>query len=115
MSLMISGVHNGGSTNVQKIDVTPDGTRLFAIGNFLTVNGQTNDQVVALDINGPAAALSNWRTTFYNSTCSSSFNTFMRDLDISPDGSYVVFTTTGAYRGTATSCDTAARFEVRAA
>ena len=114
MSQTISGVHNGGTTSVLKIDVTPDGSRLFAIGNFTTVNGQTRRQVAAFDINGATAALATWATTFYSSTCSSSFNTYMRDLDISPDGSYVVFTTTGAYRGITTSCDTAARFEVRA-
>jgi PKD repeat protein len=113
MSLPISGVHNGGTTFVLKIDATPDGSRLFAVGNFMNVDGQVRDQVVALDINGTSAALAPWTTTFYNSTCSSSFNTFLRDLDISPDGSYVVFSTTGAYRGTSTSCDTVARFETR--
>ena len=56
MGLAIAGVHNGGTTTVLKIDVTPDGQRLFAIGNFLTVDGQTNDQVVALDLGGASAA-----------------------------------------------------------
>ena len=114
MGLRVAGVHNGGTTAVAKIDVTPDGRRLFAIGNFMTLNGQVNDQVFALDISGTSAQPAPWQTTFYNSTCSSSFNTYMRDLDISPDGGYVVFTTTGAYRGTSTSCDTVARFEVGA-
>jgi PKD repeat protein len=113
MSQTISGVHNGGTTSVLKIDVTPDGTRLFAIGNFMTVNGQTRDQVAAFDIGGASATLATWATSYYNSTCSSSFNTYMRDLDISPDGAYLVFSTTGAYRGTSTSCDTVARFETR--
>ncbi len=39
----------------------------------------------------------------------------MRDLDISPDGSYVVVTTTGGYwDGPPTACDTSARFETGA-
>ena len=114
MAQTISGVHNGGTTMVLKIDATPDGTRLFAVGNFMTVNGQTRDQVAAFDIGGASASLATWATTFYNSVCSSSFNTFMRDLDVSPDGSYVVFTTTGSYRRPPASCDTVSRFEVRA-
>ena len=112
MALPITGVHNGGTTFILKIDLTPDGSRLFAIGNFTTVDGQPRRQVAAFDLGGASAALSSWTTTFYTSTCSSSFNTYMRDLDISPDGTYVVFTTTGGYGGFGRACDTAARFEV---
>ena len=112
MSATIAGVHNGGTTRVLKIDITPDGRRLFAVGNFMTLNGQTNDQVFALDIGGTSAVPAPWRTTYYNSVCASVFDTYLRDLDISPDGRYVVFSTTGGYRGTSTSCDTVARFEV---
>jgi hypothetical protein len=36
----------------------------------------------------------------------------MRDVDISPNGAYVVVTTTGAAAGSTGPCDTAARFEV---
>ena len=114
MDLSISGVHNGGSTSVLKIDVTPDRTRLFAVGNFLTVDGQTRDQVVAVDIGGSSATLSTWATSFFNSSCASAFNTFLRDVDVSPDGGYVVFSTTGGYRPPPASCDTVSRFEVRA-
>ena len=113
MSLPITGVHNGGTTFVLKIDVTPDGSRLFAVGNFTTVDGQARRQVAAFDLAGASVVLSSWTTTFYTSTCSSSFNTYMRDLDISPDGTYVVVTTTGGYGGFGRACDTAARFEVR--
>src|SRR5690606_15090937 len=102
-------------TVVMKIDVTPDGSRLFGIGNFTTVGGLSRRQAFALDLHGPAAAVANWQTDFYSSTCSNSFNSYMRDLDISPDRTYLVFTTTGAYAGgPPRSCYTQARFEVAA-
>jgi len=114
MSLVVAGVHNGGNTTVIKMDVTPDGRALVAIGNFLTVGGLSRRQAFMLNISGASAAVENWQTNFYSSTCSSSFQTYMRDLDISPDGRYFVISTTGAYRGSTVACDTSARWEVAA-
>src|SRR5215207_4742920 len=111
MGLNISGAHNGGVTQVMKIDVTPDGRKMVGIGNFTTVGDQARRQIFMLDLTGPSAALSSWDTLFYTTTCASVFNSYMRDLDISPDGSYFVFTTTGAYGGPTGACDTHARFE----
>ena len=54
MSAVIDGVHNGGNTTVGKIDVTPDGSRLIAIGNFETLNGVHNEQLFMLDLTGPS-------------------------------------------------------------
>ena len=114
MSLPVEGQHNGGATQVLKMDISPDGSRLAAVGNFLTVGGADNDQFMMLDIGGGAAQLANWQTNFYTSTCASVFNTYMRDVDISPDGKFLVAVTTGAYRGADSACDTSARFEMDA-
>jgi PKD repeat protein len=114
MQQQIAGTWNGGSTNVPKIDITPDGSRLVAIGNFTTVGGQSRPQVFMLDLTGASAQLANWQTNFYTSRCSSSFNSYMRDLDISPDGSYVVISTTGAYHGSTSACDETSRWNMSA-
>ncbi len=105
MGLSIAGVHNGGVTTVMKLDVTPDGSELVAIGNFNDIEGVQHHQVFMLNLTGTSAAVENWQTNFYNTGCSGAFQTYMRDLDISPDGSYFVISTTGAYGGANVSCD----------
>ncbi|WP_298989838.1 PKD domain-containing protein [uncultured Pseudokineococcus sp.] len=116
------GQYNGGATNVKRFDVSPDGRTLVAVGNFTTVGGQPRQQVAVLDLpaTGPAA-VSSWATDRYdaarNTGCSKNFDTWTRDLDISPDGTYVVISTTGAYGGGANAgvlCDTTTRWEIGA-
>jgi PKD repeat protein len=114
MSLPIAGLHNGGVTSVYKMDITPDGSELVAIGNFDTIAGVKHHQVFMLNLTGASAAVENWQTNFYNTACSSSFQTYMRDIDISPDGSYFVISTTGAYGGSMTACDSTARWNTSA-
>jgi PKD repeat protein len=114
MGLAIAGVHNGGIPTVIKLDVSPNGSSLVAIGNFNTIQGVQHHQVFMLNLTGAAATVENWQTNFYNTACSRSFQTYMRDLDFSPDGSYFVISTTGAYGGAGTACDSTARFNTSA-
>jgi len=110
----------GGSTNVKRFDVTPDGSRLVAIGNFSTVGGQPHSQLAVLDTSGSTATVANWSTTRFdriNNACAAKFDSFTRDLDISPDGSYFVVSATGAFAGGAASgtmCDSTSRWETYA-
>ena len=106
------GLHNGGTLAVRELAVTPAGTKLIAIGNFTTVDGQTRDQVVLLDISGPTAVVSGWQTSFYSAACNAVFDTYMRDVAISPDGTYAVFVTTGSYFGASSPCDSQVRMEI---
>lgn len=100
-----------GKLRVIKMAKAPNGSSLVVIGNFLAVNGQSRSQVAKLDTGGSSAALSPWTTNLYASTCSSTFDTYMRDVDYSPDGGYFVIATTGAYGGSTSGCDVVARFE----
>ncbi len=115
MSMEVDGTHNGGYTQVLKIDVTPDGNRLVAVGNFTSLDGSPNDQLMMLDVSGGSAAPSTFRTEFYTSECHPVFDSYMRDVDFAPGGDFFVVTTTGAYRGSDVACDTSARFETGAA
>ncbi len=107
----------GGSTNVKRFDVTPDGSRLAAIGNFATVGGQPRSQLAVLDTGGATATLAPWFTNRYDrahNSCARVFDAFTRDIDFSPDGSYFVVSTTGAFAGgsgSGTMCDTVSRWE----
>jgi hypothetical protein len=113
---VIAGVHNGGITNVQKIATDPANGKLVLVGNFGTVNGAHRHQFAVLDISGASMALANYYTTQYESACSSSFETYLTDVELSPDGSFFIVSTTGAYGGSASlagtsGCDLVARYE----
>jgi hypothetical protein len=111
------GATNPGTTNIKRFDLTADGARLAAVGNFATVNGLTRSQLVVLDTSGPSTTVTPFATNRFDrahSVCSQSFDTFTRDLDFSPDGSFFVVSTTGAFGGGAnanTLCDTTSRWE----
>lgn len=110
----IAGTHRGNYPGVAKIDVSAEAGRLVAIGNFDTLDEVKNHQLLVLDIDGPTATSSDFRTKFYEAPCSSAFDSYMRDVDVSPDGSFFVVSTTGAYGGSTGPCDTTARFEMDA-
>lgn len=98
---------------VAKLAASPDGTRLAAIGNFKHADGLDRDQVMLINL-GPdsAAVAADWKTLRYTPACQkNAFDSYVRDVDFSPDGSYFVIASSGAgYNGTL--CDTAARFDV---
>ena len=107
----------GGTTNIKRFDVTPDGSRLIAIGNFSTVGGQPRAQVAMLDTSGATTTVAQWATDRFDrahNSCAGVFDTFTRDVDFSPDGSYLVISATGAFAGglgSGTMCDTTSRWE----
>jgi PKD repeat protein len=116
-----AGIGTKGTTSVRRIDVTPAGDRLVAIGNFSTVDGQPRSLVAQLNINGPTSSLSPWQTTQFpafdsagQTWCSRSIPSYMRDVAYSTDGSYFLVVTTGAYRS-GRLCDTQTRWETNGA
>jgi hypothetical protein len=122
LNLPVTGTRKSGKPmHVDKIDVSPDGSRLLAAGNFTAVNGTSRDQIVMIDLSTVPDSLANWSTNRYSPNCASRFDTYIRDVEFSPDGSYFVIATTGAsasgFGATPTSgqlCDSSARFETSA-
>jgi hypothetical protein len=103
-----------GTTRVMRFDATPDGTKLVVIGNFTKVGGITRQNAAVLDLTTTGGATVNgWTTDLYRyGLCSSTYDTYVYDVDVSPDGSYFVIVTTGAAGGTSKLCDSAARWEM---
>ncbi|GAA1522659.1 PKD domain-containing protein [Nocardioides humi] len=98
---------------VAKLSASPDGSRLVAIGNFRYADAFDRDQVMMIRLGADAATVDPaWRTLRYTPACQkNAFDSYVRDVDFSPDGSYFVVATSGAgYNGTL--CDSAARWDV---
>jgi len=97
---------------VAKLAASPDGSRLVAIGNFKNADEFARDQVMMIRLGATAATVDpDWNTLRYTPACSkNSFDSYVRDVDFSPDGSYFVVAASGAgYNGTL--CDAASRFD----
>lgn len=101
-----------GVPSVKAFDVSPNGSRLVAIGNFAQVDGEQRVQLAMWDTSGPTASLKNWATQRLGNTCKDVFPTYLRGIDIDPSGKFFVLVTTGAYRS-GQLCDTASRWEIK--
>ena len=72
MSVQFAGHHNDtgsgaqGSVGPWKLDVTPDGRQMVAIGNFKTADGLLRDQVAQIDLAGSRLWSPNWATNRYS-------------------------------------------------
>jgi PKD repeat protein len=100
---------------VTKLDITPDGSRMVIIGNFLTASGLDRDQVALINLGATSATVDpNWQTARYTPDCGwRAYDSYIRDVDFSPDGTYFVIVATGG-PSAGTLCDTAARWETGA-
>ena len=98
-------------TRVEHFDISPDGSKLVAIGALLKSGGYDRAQIAMFDISGPTAALTSWYTDAYKPECMKGFDTYLRQVKFSPDGSYIVVAATGRASSPDRLCDSAARFE----
>jgi hypothetical protein len=126
VTLQVAGHHNytgqpgqsDAPVGVHRMDVSPDGTKLVMVGNFKTVDGVVHDQIAMVDLGATNADVDpNWNTSGYTATCASNaYDTYMRDIAFSPDGSYFAVAATGGGTfssntdGTRSLCDTVTRW-----
>ena len=126
LAVQVAGHHNytgqPGQSNapvgVHRMDVSADGTRLIAVGNFKTADGVVHDQIVLVDLGATTADVDpGWNSSGYTAACASgAYDTYMRDVAFSPDGSYFVVAATGGGTfgtntdGTRALCDTVTRW-----
>ena len=125
MNVQLTGHHNydgvsgaNGSVGARAMDISPDGSRAVVVGNFKNANGALSDQIVMIDLNGTSAVIDpTWKTAAFTATCSSKlFDSYVDDVDFSPDGSYFVVVATGAGTFTMNTdktrslCDSASRW-----
>jgi len=104
-----------GAVGVFNLDITPDGNTMVAIGNFKRVDGTVHDQIAMWNLKGgDRATLRDWKTTRLEPECLAKvFDSYVRDVDFSPDGRYFVLAATGGDRA-GTLCDSASRWETGA-
>jgi hypothetical protein len=106
-----------GATDIRRFGVSPDKTKLVAVGNFTAVNGQTRWRAFMVDLGATSASLAPWYYSNLERPCNLSLRrpAQLRDVDFSPDGSkFFIVATGGASRPGEkglTVCDGAAGFD----
>jgi PKD repeat protein len=123
MGVDVAGHHNydgtsatvNGAVGIDKFAISPDGSRLVAIGNFTTADGLPRDQAAMVLLQPGAAAVdTGWQTTRFTPKCFSwAYDSYVRDVDFSPDGSYFVIASTGGANA-GSLCDSTSRWETTA-
>jgi PKD domain len=107
-----------GRVGLKAMDINAAGTRLVAIGNFTHVGGVQRDQVAVLELGKKKVWVDpRWATGAYTAGCDDGgrgFDSYVRDVQFAPNGSYFVVVATGGrgtnHDGSKSSCDAAARF-----
>ncbi len=110
-------VKRQGTLRVAHMAINPSGTRIVATGTFTQVNGLDRAQIAMLDLTTTPVSVANWETDRFKPACAPLFDTYTRGVDFSPDGSYFVVATTGAWYGGpggGVVCDSASRWETSA-
>ena len=105
LDLAISGNYNyqdaghrtvgANPTRVWNTTLSPDGTKLLVMGDFMTVAGQHRQQLFMLDLGASSATLDAWYSPEFNAYCDVSEPFYIQDASWSPDMSQIYTVSTG--------------------
>jgi hypothetical protein len=118
LNLSITGTtgSTAGATDVWRFGISPDKTKLVAVGNFTAVGGQTRWKAFMANLGPTSASLATWNFANFRRPCrlAPTRPANLRDVDFSPDGSAFFIAATGGAPNTGdrgvTVCDAVARF-----
>src|SRR3954447_19983893 len=110
-----TAAHAQAPVGVDKFDVSPDGSRMIAIGNFRQADGVEREQAVLILLGATSASVDpTWRTQRYEAPCYYwAFDSYVRNVQFSPDGSYFAIVSSGG-ANPGTLCDSLTRWETGA-
>lgn len=112
-TLPLSGPTNDKSEGgTRALALSPDQTRLMVIGNFTQIGGVDRPLAAQVDVSQHPAVVTSWRTEVYNQACARGRVGWMRDVDISPDGTTAYIVSSGHIYYPA--CDTVNAFPMAA-
>ena len=121
LDIAFTAPRRGSNPGVRSIALSPNGSVLVAAGNFSLAAGLPRFQIALVELGSRPARVLDWQTSRFDDRhtnpsdpdgfwCSVLNDTFMRDVDFSPDGTYFVVVTTGRYSSQGL-CDSASRWE----
>ncbi|GIG60994.1 hypothetical protein Lfu02_53660 [Longispora fulva] len=101
-----------GKVWVQSMTVSADGGVLVFDGTFTAVSGQDRYQLAVARTGGARAEVAAWSTdAVAASPCNPDYDTYLRGVDVSADGSYFVVVASGHAAGPDLICNSAVRFD----
>jgi hypothetical protein len=111
---------SGDPVKVEAMSLSTDGSHLAFSGTALQVNGQSRPRLAIVNTGGTlgaTATLADWTAPILANNCSAEHD-YVRGLDFSPDGTFLVIADTGYLNDGSmpfSACDAMARFNVNGA
>lgn len=97
-----------GTQLVRRVKVTPDGANMFVLHYASTIDGQVRQAVAKYDMTGGNPVLTSWNIPWIAQSPGSNCWRNLRDMELSPDGSYLVIGGQGA--DNPPNCDSVLRY-----